>query len=134
MGYIRFAHFAAGQVMAAAFVGRIYWAFVGNAHAKQLFYVPFWRKSFWQGWWLEIRWYLFLEKYPKQYVGHNPLAHTVMFGVFTLVTLFMICTGFALYSEGAGRATGNTSCSAGCSRFFPTARTCIPSIISACGP
>ena len=102
MGYIRFAHFAAGQVMAAAFLGRIYWAFVGNAHAKQLFYVPFWRKSFWQGWWLEVRWYLFLEKYPRQYVGHNPLAHTVMFGIFTLVTLFMICTGFALYSEGAG--------------------------------
>ena len=51
----------------------------------------------------EIRWYAFLEKYPKQYVGHNPLAHLVMFFVFTLVTFFMICTGFALYSEGAGR-------------------------------
>jgi Ni/Fe-hydrogenase 1 B-type cytochrome subunit len=104
MGYIRFAHFTAGQTMAAMFLLRIYWAFVGNAHASQIFYVPFWRGSFWKGVLHEIRWYAFLEKYPKQYVGHNPLAHIMMFSVFTLGTLFMICTGFALYSEGAGRS------------------------------
>ncbi len=103
MGYIRFAHFAAGQSMAALFLLRIYWAFVGNAHASQIFYVPVWRAAFWRGVLHEIRWYAFLEKYPKQYVGHNPLANLMMFGVFTLGTLFMIVTGFALYSEGAGR-------------------------------
>ena len=43
MGYIRFAHFAAGQILAVFFLLRIYWAFVGNAHARQIFYVPFWR-------------------------------------------------------------------------------------------
>ena len=40
MGYIRFAHFAAGQVLAVVFLVRIYWAFVGNDHARQIFYVP----------------------------------------------------------------------------------------------
>ena len=103
MGYIRFVHFAAGQIMAVGFLLRIYWAFVGNAHSSQIFYIPFWRADFWRGVLHEIRWYAFLEKYPKQYVGHNPLAHTMMFGMFTLGTLFMICTGFALYSEGEGR-------------------------------
>ncbi len=102
MGYIRFVHFSAGQIMAVGFLLRIYWAFVGNAHASQIFHIPFWRASFWSGVLHEIRWYAFLEKYPRQYVGHNPLAQTMMFGVFTLGTLFMICTGFALYSEGEG--------------------------------
>ena len=102
MGYIRFVHFTAGQIMAVGFILRIYWAFVGNDHAKQIFYIPFWRAQFWKGALHEIRWYAFLEKYPKQYVGHNPLAHIMMFAVFTLGTLFMICTGFALYSEGEG--------------------------------
>ena len=51
MGYIRFAHFAAGYVLAIAFVGRIYWAFVGNHHARELFLVPVHKKQ----WWKELR-------------------------------------------------------------------------------
>ena len=49
MGYIRFAHFSAGQIMAVGFLLRIYWAFVGNAHSAQIFYIPFWRGDFWKG-------------------------------------------------------------------------------------
>jgi Ni/Fe-hydrogenase 1 B-type cytochrome subunit len=105
MGYIRFAHFTAGQIMAVGFLLRIYWAFVGNSHASQIFYIPFWKADFWSGVLHEIRWYAFLEKYPKQYVGHNPLAQSMMFLMFTLGTFFMICTGFALYSEGEGHAS-----------------------------
>jgi len=105
MGYIRFAHFTAGQIMAVGFLLRIYWAFVGNSHASQIFYIPFWKADFWAGVLHEIRWYAFLEKYPKQYVGHNPLAQSMMFLMFTLGTFFMICTGFALYSEGEGHAS-----------------------------
>jgi len=37
MGYIRFAHFTAGYIVAIAFVGRIYWALVGNKHSRELF-------------------------------------------------------------------------------------------------
>lgn len=102
MGYIRFAHFAAGMIMTVGFFGRIYWAFVGNHHAKQLFYVPFLNKHWWKEIFFELRWYLFLEKEPKKYVGHNPLAQIAMFFFMTLGSTFMILTGWALYSEGTG--------------------------------
>lgn len=102
MGYIRFAHFAAGYVVAIAFVGRIYWAMVGNHHARELFLVPLHRSSFWKEVLHEVRWYLFLEKTPKKYIGHNPLGQLAMFFVFVVGIVFMIVTGFALYGEGLG--------------------------------
>ena len=40
MGYIRFAHFAAGYIFAIGLLVRLYWAFAGNHHAKQLFMLP----------------------------------------------------------------------------------------------
>lgn len=100
-GYIRFAHFAAGWVLAIGFLGRVYWALVGNHHARQMFYVPVWSAHFWAEVWFEIRWYLFLAREPKKYVGHNPLAQLAMFFFITLGVAFMIVTGLALYAEGA---------------------------------
>lgn len=102
MGYVRFAHFAAGYVLAVAFAGRIYWAFVGNEHARQIFLPPLFNGAWWSEVMFELRWYFFLEDRPKKYVGHNPLAAVMMFFLFVLGSLFMIATGFALYSEGAG--------------------------------
>lgn len=106
MGYIRFAHFAAAFVFAIGFVARFYWSFVGNHHARQLFRLPVFKAGFWQEAWFELRWYLFLEKEPRKYAGHNPLAQLAMFTFLTLGSLFMIFTGFALYSEGAGADSG----------------------------
>ena len=40
MGYIRFAHFAAGYVLVIALVFRVYWAYAGNEHARQIFLPP----------------------------------------------------------------------------------------------
>ncbi len=100
-GYIRFAHFAAGMILIFGFLGRIYWAFVGNHHARQLFYVPIWRAEYWRELLYELRWYLFLVREPKKYVGHNPLAQLAMFFFITLGVSFMIVTGLALYAEGA---------------------------------
>ncbi len=102
MGYIRFAHFAAGYVMAIGFLGRMYWALVGNHHARQLFFPPLFSGEFWKGVWHEIKWYLFMTKEPHKYVGHNPLAMLAMHFVFLWGSLFMIVTGFALYGEGSG--------------------------------
>lgn len=102
MGYIRFAHFAAGQVLAVFFIARVFWAFVGNHHSRQIFYLPAHRKQFWREMLDEIRWYAFLEQEPKKYDGHSPLARTGMFTGFTLFVAYMIITGFALYSEGSG--------------------------------
>ncbi|MET4261497.1 Ni/Fe-hydrogenase 1 B-type cytochrome subunit [Bradyrhizobium sp. S3.12.5] len=102
VGYIRFAHFAAGQVLAVYFLTRILWALVGNHHSRQIFYIPVHRKQFWKEVLHEIRRYAFMEREPKMHVGHNPLAQTAMFTGFTLFVAFMIVTGFALYSEGHG--------------------------------
>lgn len=105
MGYIRFAHFTSAYVFAIGFLARIYWAFVGNKHARQLFLPPVFSKQWWCEVLFEIRWYAFLEKEPKKYVGHNPLASLVMTFLFGLTAVFMIFTGFALYSEGAGKGS-----------------------------
>jgi len=103
MGYIRFTHFAAGQVMAIFLILRVYWAFVGNKHARQIFYVPVWCGRFSSEWLHEVKWYTFLARQPKKYVGHNPLAQFTMFFMVTLPMFFMVISGFALYSEGTGR-------------------------------
>lgn len=102
MGYIRFAHFAAGYVLAIGFLFRIYWAFVGNHHARQLFLPPIFSGEFWDGVWHEIKWYAFIAKEPRKYVGHNPLATLFMHGMLVWGMIFMIITGFALYGEGTG--------------------------------
>lgn len=101
MGYIRFAHFTAGYVLAVGWLVRIYWAFVGNSHSQQLFLVPVWSARWWSEVLYELRWYLFLARYPKKYIGHNPLAQLMMFLLFALPMFAMIPTGFALYGEGA---------------------------------
>ena len=103
MGYIRFTHFAAGQILAIFLILRVYWAIVGNKHARQIFYVPFWSGRFWSEWLHEVKWYTFIARQPKKYVGHNPLAQFTMFFMVTLPLFFMVITGFALYSEGTGR-------------------------------
>lgn len=100
MGYIRFAHFSAALLFTVAFLARLYWALVGNHHARQLFVLPFWRGRWWREVLVELRWYLFLESEPRKYVGHNPLAQLAMFLAFVLGGIFMIVTGLALYGEG----------------------------------
>ncbi|MBA54210.1 MAG: Ni/Fe-hydrogenase, b-type cytochrome subunit [Pseudomonadales bacterium] len=102
MGYIRFAHFAAGYVLAIGFLYRILWAFLGNHHARQLFVVPITNLNWWKGVMHEAKWYAFLTKEPHKYVGHNPLALLFMHVMLVWGTVFMIFTGFALYGEGTG--------------------------------
>lgn len=105
MGYIRFAHFSAGYVLAIGLLGRVYWALVGNHHARELFWVPIFQKAYWREIGVLLRWYGFLNDRPGKYVGHNPLARFAMVFVFLLTTVFMIVTGFALYAEGAQRGS-----------------------------
>lgn len=105
MGYIRFAHFAAAQLLTVGFAGRIYWALVGNSHARQMFTLPLFNRRWWGEVFFELRWYAFLEPEPKKYVGHNPLAQAAMFFFMTLGLTFMLATGWALYAEGAGQGS-----------------------------
>jgi Ni/Fe-hydrogenase 1 B-type cytochrome subunit len=100
MGYIRFAHFAAGYILLVGLLGRLYWSFVGNHHARELFTLPVTNKAYWKEVKIMLEWYAFLRPRPSRYVGHNPLARFFMFFGFTIITVFMIVTGFALYGEG----------------------------------
>ncbi|MEM1103148.1 MAG: Ni/Fe-hydrogenase, b-type cytochrome subunit [Pseudomonadota bacterium] len=104
-GNIRFVHFAAGQALAVFFLLRIYWAFVGNGHSRQIFLPPFWSAKWWGEIAHEIKWYGFIEKTPKKYIGHNPLAQLAMFFLLVLPLTLQILTGFALYAEGQGMGT-----------------------------
>lgn len=101
MGYIRFAHFAAGYVLAVGLVVRLYWACVGNHHSREIFLVPVWDRAWWKEFFFEVRWYLFLERYPKKYIGHNPVGQIAMASFFW-VAILMCLSGFALYGEGLG--------------------------------
>ncbi|HNB44411.1 MAG TPA: Ni/Fe-hydrogenase, b-type cytochrome subunit [Burkholderiaceae bacterium] len=101
MGYIRFAHFASGYVLAVGLIGRIYWAFVGNHHARELFTLPILTPAYWREVIIMLKWYAFLIPQPSQYVGHNPMARLAMFCGYFLFSIFMVFTGFALYGEGA---------------------------------
>ena len=101
-GWIRLIHFSAGQILGVAFILRVFWAFVGNSHSRQLFVLPVLRGHWYKAILEEIKWYLMIAKKPVEYVGHNPLAHISMFLLFVLPVIFMMLTGFALYAEGAG--------------------------------
>jgi len=105
MGYIRFAHFAAAYIFACLFLFRIYWAIVGNKHAKEIFLVPFYMLTakWWKGFFRVVGHYLFIRPKNDWHYGHNQLAMAAMFGMFVLGAAFMIVTGFALYGEGLGQ-------------------------------
>jgi Ni/Fe-hydrogenase 1 B-type cytochrome subunit len=103
-GYIRFAHFAAGYIFAVFFVLRVYWAFVGNKYAREIFLVPLslFTATFWKGLINDVLFYLYMKKEPGSYEGHNPLAALAMFFMYLLGAAWMILSGFALYGEGTG--------------------------------
>lgn len=100
-GYIRFAHFAAAYVLAIGLLVRVYWALVGNHHARELFSVPLLTGAYWRELFSMLKWYMFLRPYPNRYVGHNPLARLSMVFLFLVAVVFMIASGFAMYGEGA---------------------------------
>ncbi len=103
-GYIRFAHFTAAYLFTITFLLRLLWVFVGNRFAREIFLVPLKMLSptWWGGMFSQIKYYLFLTPNARPWQGHNPLAMAAMFFMYVLGTVFMICTGFALYGEGLG--------------------------------
>lgn len=105
MGYIRFSHFMAAYMFTVGMLGRIYWACVGNHHAREMFWVPIFTAAYWREVWTMMKWYAFIVAQPSRYVGHNPLARFAMFFVFLMTSVFMIFTGFAMYGEGLQRGS-----------------------------
>jgi len=105
-GWIRMIHESTAMIFVVALLVRIYWLFVGNHSARSIFYVPFWSGAWWQGFWSQIRYYLFLKKESDLWVGHNPVAQAAMFFMFTLGAIFISVTGLALFAEQWGWGTG----------------------------
>lgn len=102
MGNLRMIHFIAGYVFAIGFAVRLYWGIVGNKYSRELLYLPVWRKAWWQDLWGEILYYLFIRRKAPRSIAHNALAQSAMWLFNTVLGLFLIFTGFALYSEGLG--------------------------------
>ena len=102
MGNLRLIHFISSYVFAIGFVVRLYWAFVGNRYSRELFFPPIFKAAWWEGFWYELRFYLFLTREQRKTPGHNPTAQIAMWLFNVLLGLVMIGTGFALYGEGLG--------------------------------
>jgi Ni/Fe-hydrogenase 1 B-type cytochrome subunit len=103
--WIRLIHFIAAWIFAVFFVVRVYWAIVGNHHARSIFLPPVFSGAWWRGLFSQLRYYLFLKRESDLWVGHNPLAQIAMFAMYVLGTAFIIITGFALYAEQWGWGT-----------------------------
>lgn len=102
MGNLRLVHFIAAYVFSIGFIVRIYWGIVGNRYSRELFYLPVWRGDWWRELIAELKFYLFLAGRPPRTVAHNALAQSAMWLFNTVLGIFMIGTGFALYSENLG--------------------------------
>jgi Ni/Fe-hydrogenase 1 B-type cytochrome subunit len=104
-GYVRFAHFAAAYTFAAMFVWRVIWAFFGNRYSREIFLVPLrmFSADFWRSFSDQVLHYLFLKREVQPWLGHDPLAVIAMSFMYGVGSVFMICTGLALYGEGAGQ-------------------------------
>jgi Ni/Fe-hydrogenase 1 B-type cytochrome subunit len=102
MGTLRLIHFIAAFVFAIGLAVRFYWSLVGNEYSRELLYVPVWRAQWWKRVWHEIKFYAFLTRKMSKNPGHNPLAQLFMWLINVVLAVFMVCTGFALYSQGTG--------------------------------
>lgn len=102
MGNLRLVHFSAAFVFTIGLLVRAYVALVGDKYARGLFIVPVWKRIYWKRLWHEVKFYSFMTRKASKSVGHNPLAQMFMWLINVVLAIFMICTGFALYSQGTG--------------------------------
>lgn len=102
MGNMRLVHFVAAYVFAVGFAVRIYWSIVGNKYSRELIYVPVWRGQWWRELIEEVKFYLFLRREAPLTEAHNALAQVAMWLFNTVLGIFMIGTGFAMYGENLG--------------------------------
>ncbi|CAA7617882.1 hydrogenase 1, b-type cytochrome subunit [Candidatus Terasakiella magnetica] len=110
MGWLRFAHLAAGQLFALAFLFRTYWAFIGNQYSWQLFAPTFWRKSWSDGFMAQVKWNLMIQNSAPRYVGLNPVANVIMLFMFVAPSILTILTGFAMLAEVTGHDSWQYFC------------------------
>ncbi|MFN7963720.1 MAG: Ni/Fe-hydrogenase, b-type cytochrome subunit [Thermoanaerobaculia bacterium] len=96
MGTVRLVHFYSAIVFTLSVLSRIAWMFLGNKYSRWDKFLPVARLRR-EGLWPTLKFYLFGQRKPPGFVGHNPLAglaYTLIFALF----LLQIATGLALYS------------------------------------
>jgi Ni/Fe-hydrogenase 1 B-type cytochrome subunit len=96
-GTNRFIHFAAGYVLLANFVFRIYWSGTGNKYASWKNFVPHTIRQMKELIAVIKSDILQIENKEVPALGHNSVAYFTYTGT-GLLTLFQVVTGFALYA------------------------------------
>lgn len=99
MGTVRAVHFFAAIVFTLAVLSRILWMFIGPRVARWHQFVPL-RRERREGFWPTVRFYLFRQRKPPAFIGHNPVAGFAYTAVFALY-LVVIATGLAMYAASA---------------------------------
>jgi Ni/Fe-hydrogenase 1 B-type cytochrome subunit len=99
MGTMRAIHFYFAIAFTLAVLTRIAWMFMGSRHARWWNFVPVTRERR-RGFVGSLRFYLFLDRRPPFFAGHNPVAGAAYTLVFVLY-LVIIGTGLGLYAVSA---------------------------------
>lgn len=102
MGWIRFAHLASGYIFGLLCVMRILVIPLEKGGTHQLFFPPFWRRTWLEGLLFQLKWNLLLAPRHRRYIGLNPLANIAMIAMFLIPCWLLVITGFAMYAEVAG--------------------------------
>jgi Ni/Fe-hydrogenase 1 B-type cytochrome subunit len=101
MATMKFIHMVAAYLFTVSCLVRLYWAFVGNEHARGRVFFPFTQKR-WKEVMEFIKYYLFMRKTLPYAPGHTASAALAYLGLF-LLYLVEIVSGFSLYSvDGDG--------------------------------
>jgi Ni/Fe-hydrogenase 1 B-type cytochrome subunit len=98
-GTVRVIHFYAAIAFSLAVAARLVWMFAGPPYARWPQFIPV-DKQRRRDLKTTLRFYLFLQRKPPGYPGHNPLAGVSYALVFVLYGV-MIATGLAIYAAQA---------------------------------
>jgi len=100
MGWAKVIHGYAAYTFITAVLLRIIWMFTGNRYARWDKFIPV-HASRRHGIWPTLKFYLFAQRKPPGFVGHNPVAgatYSLVFGLFFL----QIATGLMMRGSVAG--------------------------------
>lgn len=100
MGTFKAVHFWAAFVFLTAVLVRIIWMFTGNKYSHWDKFLPIYRVRY-LGILPTIRFYMFGQRKPPGFIGHNPLAG-MAYTVVYLLMISQILTGLGLYAMSVG--------------------------------
>jgi len=102
MGWIRLVHLVSAYGFTVLWILRVWWAFVGNVYAHQIFVPPFWSRRWCAGVLHQLRWTVTMTGEAKRYDGVSPLGQALIPFIYILPSLVLLVTGFGMLAEVAG--------------------------------